>query len=210
MNARTKIVATLGPASDPPDVLDAMLLAGVDVVRLNLSHGHLDEHIARLQRGARGGDANRLGRCRARGSAWPEGARRAVPGWRPRAARPGRRSRWSPTATSSSCDVIGVDYETLREDLHCGDRVVIGDGAITLGVEQITPPGVECLVRSGGHAQGRPGVHLPSERLRFQTPTTRGPGAGRGHGRRRVPTSSRSRSYEAPTTCTRCATPSPR
>ena len=49
MNSRTKIVATLGPASDPPHVLDAMLLAGVDVVRLNLSHGHLDEHITRLR-----------------------------------------------------------------------------------------------------------------------------------------------------------------
>jgi pyruvate kinase len=48
MNARTKIVATLGPASDPPQVLDAMLLAGVDVVRLNLSHGLLAEHVARL------------------------------------------------------------------------------------------------------------------------------------------------------------------
>jgi pyruvate kinase len=49
MNARTKIVATLGPASDPPEVLDDMLRAGVDVVRLNLSHGHLEEHIARCR-----------------------------------------------------------------------------------------------------------------------------------------------------------------
>jgi pyruvate kinase len=49
MNARTKIVATLGPACDPPDVLDAMLQAGVDVVRLNLSHGKLAEHIDRLR-----------------------------------------------------------------------------------------------------------------------------------------------------------------
>ena len=40
MNARTKIVATLGPATDRPHVLDEMLIAGVDVVRLNLSHGH--------------------------------------------------------------------------------------------------------------------------------------------------------------------------
>src|SRR4051794_19930190 len=47
MARRTKIVATLGPASDSPDVLDAMLRAGVDVVRLNLSHGSIDEHLAR-------------------------------------------------------------------------------------------------------------------------------------------------------------------
>ncbi len=48
---------------------------------------------------------------------------------------------------------------------------MIGDGAITLAVERIAATGAECQVRSGGHAQGRPGVHLPSERLRIQAPT---------------------------------------
>ena len=48
-DTRTKIVATLGPASESPDVLDEMLLAGVDVVRLNLSHGTLESHLDRLQ-----------------------------------------------------------------------------------------------------------------------------------------------------------------
>ena len=48
MDTRTKIVATLGPACESPDVLDAMLLAGVDVVRLNLSHGVLDAHLDRM------------------------------------------------------------------------------------------------------------------------------------------------------------------
>src|SRR5215203_567887 len=48
MSRRTKIVATLGPACDDPDVLRNLLLAGVDVVRLNLSHGDVDEHLRRL------------------------------------------------------------------------------------------------------------------------------------------------------------------
>ena len=48
-DTRTKIVATLGPASESPEVLDDLLLAGVDVVRLNLSHGTLQSHIERLQ-----------------------------------------------------------------------------------------------------------------------------------------------------------------
>src|SRR5919206_2742161 len=48
MSARTKIVATLGPATDAPGVLDALLTSGVDAVRLNLSHGTVDEHIDRL------------------------------------------------------------------------------------------------------------------------------------------------------------------
>jgi pyruvate kinase len=49
VNGRTKIVATLGPATDRPEVLDEVILAGVDVVRLNLSHGSVDSHIARLR-----------------------------------------------------------------------------------------------------------------------------------------------------------------
>ena len=74
-------------------------------------------------------------------------------------------------ADTSSADLIGVDYDTMLEDLHSGDRIVIGDGAITLAVERLTTEGAECQVRSGGHARGRPGVHLPSERLRIQAPT---------------------------------------
>ena len=49
MESRTKIVATLGPASEAPEVLDRLLLAGVDMVRLNLSHGTVDEHVRRLR-----------------------------------------------------------------------------------------------------------------------------------------------------------------
>jgi pyruvate kinase len=170
MNARTKIVATLGPASDPPHVLDEMLLAGVDVVRLNLSHGLLTEHIARLR-------AVREAATRTRSVV---AVLADLPGPKVRAApfADGGTELAAGTlvvlvcdAATSSSEVIGVDYETLLDDLHGGDRVVIGDGAITLEVQRVTVDGVECQVRSGGHAQGRPGVHLPSERLRLQTPT---------------------------------------
>ena len=50
MTRRTKIVATIGPASDSPEMLRKLMDAGLDVVRLNLSHGELDEHLDKLQR----------------------------------------------------------------------------------------------------------------------------------------------------------------
>ena len=170
MNARTKIVATLGPASDPPEVLDALLLAGVDVVRLNLSHGHVDEHIARLR--AVREAAARTGTVVAVLADLPGPKVRAAPfpatGVELAA---GSLVTLVTNAETSSDVVIGVDYDTLLTDLHIGDRIVIGDGAITLRVDRVTAGGVECQVRSGGHTQGRPGVHLPSERLRIQAPT---------------------------------------
>jgi pyruvate kinase len=170
MSARTKIVATLGPASDGAEVLDAMLTAGVDVVRLNLSHGHLDEHIARL-RGVRAAAA-RTGSVVAVLADLPGPKVRAAPfpGDGVELVAGSSVTMVTDVATSSA-SVIGVDYDTLLQDLHGGDRVVIGDGAITLKVERVGRDGAACQVRSGGHTQGRPGVHLPSERLRIQAPT---------------------------------------
>jgi pyruvate kinase len=170
MSARTKIVATLGPASERPEVLDAMLVAGVDVVRINLSHGLLTEHIGRLH--AVRDAAERTG-CvvavladlpgpKVRAAPFPEGGLELEAG---------SMVTMVTDSAASTCDEIGVDYQTLLDDLHTGDRIVIGDGAITLRVETITAVGARCQVRSGGHAQGRPGVHLPSERLRLQSPT---------------------------------------
>jgi pyruvate kinase len=151
-------------------VLDAMLQAGVDVVRLNLSHGHLDEHITRFR--AVREAATRTG-CvvavladlpgpKVRAAPFPEGGVQLVAG---------SIVTLVTDAETSSSVVIGVDYPTLLADLHPSDRIVIGDGAITLAVERLTLAAAECQVRSGGRAQGRPGVHLPSERLRIQTPT---------------------------------------
>ena len=170
MNARTKIVATLGPSTDRPDALDAILMAGVDVVRLNLSHGALSDHIARLQ--AVREAAERTGSVvailadlpgpKVRAAAFPDDGVELLDGSMVTVVT---------DAQHSSDAVIGVDYKTLLDDLHVGDRIVIGDGAITLRVEKVTSSGAKCQVRSGGHAQGRPGVHLPSERLRIASPT---------------------------------------
>jgi pyruvate kinase len=170
MNSRTKIVATLGPASDSPEVLDAMLLAGVDVVRLNLSHGQLAEHVKRLQAVRDAGERTGcvvavladLPGPKVRAANFAEGGVQLVAG---------STLRLSPSALVSDAELIGVDYPTLLEDVRVSDRVVLGDGAITLEATAVTANCVECLVRTGGRVQGRPGIHLPSERLRIQTPT---------------------------------------
>ncbi len=171
MNGRTKIVATLGPATDRPEVLDQMIVAGVDVVRLNLSHGSVDGHIARLR--AVRESATRTGSVVAVLADLPGPKVRAAPfpdgGLELRA---GATVSLHPGAPVSSKDVVGVDYPTLLEDLHPGDPIVVGDGAITLKVERVSSEGALCEVRNGGRAQGRPGVHLPSERMRVETPTT--------------------------------------
>ena len=170
MSGRTKIVATIGPASDGPDALRDLLGAGVDVVRLNLSHGSLEEHLDRLElvRAV----ATELGRPVAvladlpgpkiRAGAFPDGGIRLVAG---------ESVRLVPGGGTSDADRISVPYPTLVEDLHVDSRVQLGDGAIAMRVTEILDDSVIAVFETGGEANGRPGVHLSSDSLRLPSPT---------------------------------------
>ena len=170
MSRRTKIVATLGPASDDESTLERMLRAGVDVVRLNLSHGTFEDHAARLERVR--ACAAELGR--------PIGVLADLPGPKIRAGQfpdggvtldAGGFVTVRAGDRMSTAEVIWIDYPTLLDDLQVGDRLILGDGAISLQIVSIGPDGGRALIESGGPTQGRPGVHLPSERTRLATPT---------------------------------------
>ncbi len=170
MSRRTKIVATLGPACDGDATLARLLEAGVDVVRLNLSHGPFEEHAARLAEVR--ACASALGR--------PIGVLADLPGPKIRAGHfpeggvslvAGSFVRLRAGQQMSTAGMIFVDYATLLDDLQEGDRLILGDGAISLRVVAVRPDEAEALIETGGRTQGRPGVHLPSERMRLATPT---------------------------------------
>src|SRR5262245_52469838 len=136
MARRTKIVATIGPASESPELLVALIEAGVDVVRLNLSHGSVDGHLqhATQVRAA----AELAGRPAAiladlpgpkvRCAPFPEGGSELVVG---------RATELAVGSSASDEDRIEVDYPTMVDDLRAGDHVVLGDGAIRLRVKSI-------------------------------------------------------------------------
>src|SRR4051794_4534113 len=170
MDRRTKIVATIGPACERPDVLEAMLRAGVDVIRLNLSHGPLDEHVQRLKTVREAATA--VGRPiavladlpgpKVRAGQFPEGG---VP------LAVGQLVDCRPGTEHSTAAVITVDYPALLSDVKEGDKVLLGDGGISLRVTSVRAESLTARVETGGFAQGRPGVHLPSERFRLASPT---------------------------------------
>jgi pyruvate kinase len=172
MTGRTKIVATIGPASDTRDALRDLIAAGVDVVRLNLSHGSLAEHLDRLARVR--AVATELARPVAvladlpgpkiRAGAFPEGGIRLVAG---------EKVTLVPGSGSSDADRISVPYPTLVEDLRVDSRVQLGDGAIAMRVTEVLDDSVIAVLETGGEANGRPGVHLSSESLRLPSPTER-------------------------------------
>jgi pyruvate kinase len=168
---RTKIIATIGPASDDETTLKSMVEAGMDVARINLSHGGLDAGLERYRRVRRVAAA----------SAQPVGCLADLPGPKVRLGsftEPVRLELASeldllPASgdENSSTERLFVHYESLLADIHPGDRLAIGDGQIVLEVVDHYPDRLRARVLFGGLTQGRPGVHIPSDRLRISTPT---------------------------------------
>jgi pyruvate kinase len=171
---RTKIVATIGPASDPPAVLRGLLEAGTDVCRLGLAHGPLQATLDRLHRV----------RAAAKDVGWPVGVLVDLPGPKVRSApfddagvqlRPGAVVRLTDAAPGdrSSGAVVGVALPGAVAALQPGDRVALGDGGVVLVVTDGAPvsDGVTAAVVSGGVLRGRPGVSLPEDRITLRAPT---------------------------------------
>ncbi|MCY7354641.1 MAG: pyruvate kinase [Lysobacter sp.] len=135
---RTKIVATLGPATDPPDVLDALLKAGVNIVRLNFSHGDPASQIARAQAvreaatrvGAEVGILADLPGPKIRIERFAEGRVQL---------RTGERFDLVASADAPPGDAsqVGVSYLGLPHDVRAGDVLLLDDGVVQLQVEAI-------------------------------------------------------------------------
>jgi pyruvate kinase len=167
---RTKIVATLGPASDSPAVIEALLDAGMDVARLGLAHGTPESHIERISRlrrlaAARGGTIGILADLpgpKVRAGEFPDGGVFLAEGDEVRLVT-------GDGPSDGSC--ISVDEGRLTEVVEPGKTIVLGDGTVTLEATAVTGTEVRARVRTGGRLVGRPGVHLPSDRWQPPVPT---------------------------------------
>jgi len=160
----TKIVCTIGPASDSPAVIKDMIRAGMNVARLNFSHGtreghkekialirsasaELDKPVAILQDLA--GPKIRVGRL-------PEGGIRLATG---------------ETFVLTGRDIQGnkkrvsVSYSSLPKEVREGDRILLADGTMELRVEAIDGPDIICKVITGGVLTSHKGINLPTSSI---------------------------------------------
>ncbi len=161
---RTRIIATLGPASSAPDTIRRLLAAGVDAVRLNMSHGDHASH-RRVAAAVRAAAAR---------------ARRHVPiimdlsGPKIRVGRfadGAVRLRARSTVTVTTRAVLGEDalipsqYPRLAQDVRKGQRILLDDGNLELRVEAVRGTEVRCRVIEGGVLRDHKGMNLPDSRL---------------------------------------------
>jgi len=155
----TKIVATLGPASSDPEMLEALIRAGVDVVRLNFSHGTAQDHIdrARLvreaaQRAGREvaimadlqGPKIRVGKF-AQGKVFLEHGQKFILD----AAR----------TDLGDIDAVGLDYKALPEEVKAGDVLLLNDGLIVITVNAVVGQQVHTTVKLGGELSNNKGIN---------------------------------------------------
>ncbi|HBB21279.1 MAG TPA: pyruvate kinase, partial [Pseudomonas sp.] len=133
---RTKIVATLGPASSSPDVLEKMIIAGLDVARLNFSHGSPDEHRARAELVRE--IAARHGRFVALlGDLQGPKIRIAKFTDKRIELKEGDQFRFSVThpRDAGTQEVVGIDYPDLVKDCGVGDELLLDDGRVVMRVD---------------------------------------------------------------------------
>lgn len=170
---RAKIVCTLGPASDTPHMIEALVRAGMDVARLNTSHGTIEGHLQTCRHvrdvskttGKPVGVILDLGGPKLRtGRLGPEG---------PVTLERGAIVTVSNTDRPTTATEISIDYPSLQDDVAVDDPILLNDGAIELMVRQRTAKGLRCEVIYGGVLGENRGVSLPSSDLSLPSLTER-------------------------------------
>lgn len=168
---RTKIVATIGPASDSPDMMRKMMLAGMNVARLNFSHGKYEDHAERIKR-LRSvseeldlplmllqdlqGPKIRVGDLPAEGMLLTEGESLNL----------------VPIADyTGQSQTVGIDYPHVAEEAEPGTQVLLDDGLLELRVEKVDGNTVQCCVVEGGLLKSHKGVNFPTLNLRLPSMT---------------------------------------
>ena len=157
---RTKIIATLGPATDDPKIFQQMIAAGVDVVRLNFSHGPAEQHKKRAQlvrdcaatvgkeigiMADLQGPKIRISRFKEKKVELKEGATFILDADLDKEAGDEHR--------------IGIDYKALVKDVHVGDNLLLDDGRLVFTVEKLEGNQIICRVIVGGELSNNKGIN---------------------------------------------------
>jgi len=169
---RTRIVGTIGPASSSPAMLKAVIKAGLDVARVNFSHGKPDEHVRLMQRIRRVaaqsgrivsilcdlcGPKIRVGDFAGDQATLRDGSRVLITG----------------KTVVGTAQLIPSQYHRIVEDTRPGDRILLDDGNLELRVTRKVRNAVEALVIHGGVLKNHKGMNLPDSKLNIPALTAK-------------------------------------
>jgi pyruvate kinase len=169
---RAKIVATLGPASNTEPVFRNLVRAGVDVVRLNFSHGNHEEKLQLIQMIRKVSREERRSLCILADLQGPK-IRTSKLKDHEVMLKAGQRLTITPRDVPGTASLVGTTFKTLAENVEQGSRILLSDGLIELRVHEVVGSDVICEVINGGLLGENKGINLPGIPVRVPSLTVK-------------------------------------
>ncbi|MCI9081360.1 MAG: pyruvate kinase [Lachnospiraceae bacterium] len=161
---KTKIICTLGPSTDKGDVLRQLMLEGMNVARFNFSHGTHEEQGQRLQQVQRLREELKLPIASLLDTKGPEIRLRELKNGKAM-LNAGQKFVLTTEEILGDENRVSITYKDLVKDIQAGSRILIDDGLIELGVEEVTDTEILCHVVNGGMISNKKGVNVPNVEL---------------------------------------------
>jgi pyruvate kinase len=171
MKRRAKIVCTLGPSSTSPEMIDRLVHAGMDVARLNFSHGTPEEHAARVAAVRRASQHYEKSIAVLADLQGPKIRTGALEHGRSIRLRFGQRFTITTRNIVGNAEGVSTTFRALPQSVHRGDRILLHDGEIALSVLSARGGDVVCQVENGGELGEHQGINLPGVKLKIPSLT---------------------------------------
>jgi pyruvate kinase len=168
---RAKIVATLGPASNTESVIRDLVRAGVDVVRLNFSHGSHERKLAVIQMVRKISVEERKPICILGDLQGPKIRTSELKDHQPVLLKAGGRLVITPREVAGTATLVGTTFKTLADNVEQGSRILLSDGLIELRVHEVDRGDVICEIVNGGMLGENKGINLPGIPVRVPSLT---------------------------------------
>ncbi len=163
---KTKIVCTLGPATDDTGVLEKMMLAGMNVARINFSHGTHEEHKVRIDNFKKVRDKHSLPVALLLDTKGPEiRIKTFKEGFADIAE--GQRFTFTTKDIEGDANAVSINYKGLPADLKQGSRLLVDDGLVAFEVEKLTANDIVCRAVNSGRIGNRKSINVPGTSLKM-------------------------------------------
>jgi pyruvate kinase len=171
LRRRAKIVATLGPASNTEPVFRQLVRAGLDVVRLNFSHGTHEEKLELIQMIRKVSREEHKPLCILGDLQGPKIRTSKLVDHKPVMLVAGEKITITPRETPGTASLVGTTFKTLAENVEQGSRILLSDGLIELRVHEVVDEDVVCEIVNGGKLGENKGINLPGIAVRVPSLT---------------------------------------
>lgn len=162
---KTKIICTLGPATDNEDILKELMLSGMDVARFNFSHGSHEEHLARLNRVVKLREELGIPIATILDTKGPEIRIGTFKDHQPVHLTEGQTFILTTETVEGDVTKVSISYPNLIYDIEEGTTILIDDGLIEMTVKEVTATDIICAVKNEGTISDRKGVNVPGVHL---------------------------------------------